>query len=177
MINLLYKMGEEPTDALVASWVPGYRKEMDHVSNRRLTLIADPDPEVKNRAMPLRMILEQKRDGRRKGRLILQGFHEPRSYDRGSVDSPVAYMSSVRSFLFGPTRGDEVISSIDISVAFLQADEFGPDDATRYVKYTPYKGATPKYYRLRGPLYGQRSSPRRWFNTLRDWLLVTEWSS
>ena len=73
--------------------------------------------------------------------------------------------------MFGPMGPDDVISSIDISVAFLQASEFDSDDVVRYVKYTPYKGATPRYYRLRGPLYGQRSSPRRWFNTLRDWLV------
>ena len=78
-----------PTDE---AWQLTLRKEMDHVTNKRLTLIDEPNDDVKRRAMPLRMILEKKRDGRHKGRLILQGFHEPRSYDRGAVDSPVAYI-------------------------------------------------------------------------------------
>ena len=116
------------------------------------------------------MILSPKRDGRKKARLILQGFHEPRSFDRGSLESPVAYLSTIRSLIFGPMSDTDIISSIDISVAFLQADEFNPDETPRYVKYIPYKGASPLYYKLRGPLYGQRSSPRRWFNTLKDWM-------
>jgi len=32
------------------------------------------------------MILEAKSDGRKKGRLILQGFREPRSWDRGPTE-------------------------------------------------------------------------------------------
>jgi hypothetical protein len=174
VINLLYRMGEEPDESMVLSWLPGYKKEMEHVSQRRLTMMGDVTYEMKRDAIPLRMILEQKRDGRRKGRLILQGFREPRSYDRGAVDSPVAYLSSIRSFIFGPTKNDEVLSSIDVSVAFLQADEFDDDEKPRYVKYTPYKGANTVYYKLRGPLYGQRSSPRRWFETLKGWLISKE---
>ena len=70
-------LGQCPDEEMVLSWLPGQRKELDHVTNRRLTMLSDVSDDIKRDAIPLRMILEQKRDGRRKGRLILQGFREP----------------------------------------------------------------------------------------------------
>ena len=66
-------MGDEPTYSSVASWLPGYVKELNYVTNKRLTELSNVNDEIKRRAMPLRMILERKRDGRRKGR----GGQEP----------------------------------------------------------------------------------------------------
>lgn len=65
----------------------------------------------------------------------------------------------------------DVLSSIDVSVAFLQSDEYGPDDPVRYVSYKPYKDGKVHVFRLRGPVYGQRSAPRCWFKTLTHWLV------
>ena len=68
----------------------------------------------------MRMLLGVKKDGSRKARLILQGFKEPREWDLGSNVSPVAYPSSVRSLVFMGGEKTDVLSSIDVSVAFLQ---------------------------------------------------------
>ena len=66
---------------------------------------------------------------------------------------------------------DDVISSVDVSTAFLQADEFGPDEPDRYVAYAPYKGATPIIKRLKGPVYGQRTAGTRLHETVATWLI------
>ena len=83
----------------------------------------------------LRPNLEYKKDGRRKMRLILQGFKEPEEWDLGPISSPVAKLSTVRGMIFRSDRGahEEVISMIDISYAFLQSNKYSDDDEPRYV--------------------------------------------
>ena len=79
----------------------------------------------------MRMILEAKRDGRKKGRLVLQGFLEPHSWDRGqSNDSPVVGMATIRCLLASLRKGDSV-SARDISVAFLQSHPYTADEPKR----------------------------------------------
>jgi len=63
------------------------------------------------------------------------------------------------------------MSCIDVSVAFLQAEEYGEDEMKRYVSLTAYRGARKHYFQLLGPTYGQRSAPRAWYNTLSKWLV------
>ena len=118
------------------------------------------------------MLLEAKKDGRRKARLILQGFKEPKSWDVDSNASPVAFPSTIKSLLFMGGEADDIISSIDISVAFLQSREYGPDDPPRYVTYRPYSGGKEYVFQLRGPIYGQRSASGEWYNckTVSGWL-------
>ena len=151
----------------------GYCTELNHMMNRRLDLV--PESEVylvrsNNSIVPMRMILEAKKDGRRKARLVLQGFREPPEWDTKSNASPVAFPSTVRSLLFKSGSSEDVISSIDVSVAFLQTEEYGPEEAPRYVSYKPYAGSREYVFRLRGPVYGQRSAPRAWYDTIRGWL-------
>jgi hypothetical protein len=117
------------------------------------------------------MNLEPKRDGRRKCRLILQGFREPKEWDQGLTDSPVAAMSTIRTLLFRGGHDDEVVSAVDVTTAFLQAEAYGPEDPVRYVSYKPHKHSATEYYQLTGVLYGQRSASLRWFKTLSEWLV------
>ena len=82
---------------------PGYRAELNEVTRRRLRLLTDDEVMrvgAVQKAMRLRMNLEPKKDGRRKCRLILQGFREPKSWDRGTIDSPVASLSTIRAMVF-----------------------------------------------------------------------------
>ena len=64
----------------------------------------------------------------------------------------------------------DVISSIDVSSAFLQSNEYPLDHEHRYVYFQPHKDGRWYYYRLKGCLYGQRSAPMAWYKTLREWL-------
>ena len=63
----------------------------------------------------------------------------------------------------------ETLSVNDISVAFLQADEF-PKEDKRYVSYTAYKGAVEHILRLHGCLYGQKCASKQFYCTLATWL-------
>ena len=65
--------------------------------------------------------------------------------------------------------GGGVISTNDVSVAFLQANGFDESDK-RYVSYTAYKGAVEHTLRLHGCLYGQRCASKEWYCTLAAWL-------
>ena len=65
---------------------------------------------------------------------------------------------------------NDVLSSIDISVAFLQATPYDPLTNNRYVSYKSHKYAKTKYYKLLGPLYGQRSASKDFYITLSIWL-------
>ena len=95
--ELLLKQGATGTPE---EWVPGYRRELDSVVERRLSPMSKSE-QARVRKAKLRMILEQKRDGRKKSRLILQGFSEPWSWENGkSTDSPVAYMTTLRMLIF-----------------------------------------------------------------------------
>ena len=156
----------------VQDWIGPYQEEFNQVKTRRLEQITDIDKinEIKHDALPLRMILETKRDGRRKGRLVAIGFKEPRHWDIKSNSSPVVSINTIRAFLFMAGLTTDMYSSIDISVAFLQANPYDDDAPKRYVVYKPHKYAAPRYYLLKGSIYGQRSASREWFDTLAGWL-------
>ena len=158
----------------VQDWMPGYQAERDAVRNSgRFKLMTQQEVEelgVASKAIRTRFNLEPKRDGRKKCRWLVQGFREPISWDSGGTDSPVATMSTIRSLVFKKGRVGDVISSVDITTAFLQADMF-KDGIDRYVYYQPYKGASKEYYKYLGPVYGSRSSPALFYATLRDWLV------
>ena len=152
----------------------GYCTELSHMMSRRLDLLSATEAaRVRERypVVSMRMLLEDKKDGRKKARLVLQGFKEPKEWDCKSNASPVVFSSTIRSLLFMAGSEDDVISSIDVSVAFLQADEYGPGDAPRYVSYKPHGESEEYVFKLRGPVYGQRSAPRAWYETVRAWMV------
>ena len=74
--------------------------------------------------------------------------------------------------IFRSDRGthEEVISMIDISYAFLQSNRYSEDDEPRYVSLKASKDSKRHVFKLLGPLYGQRSAPRAWYDTLTEWL-------
>ena len=102
--------------------------------------------------------------------MVAIGYREPYHWDTKSNNSPVADMSSVRILLYEAGNCNDVLSSVDISVAFLQAKEYTDEDRPRYVSYKPHPNAKVQYYRLKGPIYGMRSASREWYDTLSEWL-------
>ena len=120
--------------------------------------------------MKLRMILEAKRDGRKKGRLVGQGFWEDTTVTGIHVDSPVASFAAVRTLLFKTGRVGEVIASGDISKAFLMADEYPVTSEPGYCYFNMYKGGPTRVWRLKGPLYGSRDSPKLWYESFKRFM-------
>jgi len=159
-------------------WVAPYSTELNEVIRRRMRELVGQEKErvrQRNLAVKLRMLLELKRCGRRKCRLILQGFKEPHYWDKEANDSPVAGYQAIRMLLFmaRQTRGglNRWISKIDIAVAFLQADAYSQSDPTRYVYIQQAQEKLNRYFELLGPLYGSRSSSKRWHNTMVAYLM------
>jgi hypothetical protein len=161
-------MNRQSLSGTVSDYLPGYKKEIINILRRRMSL-QDPTEARSVRAVhalgKLRMLLELKRDGRKKGRLIIN--REPVDWQVGSHASPVAYLESIRMLVY--MAGGGVISINDVSVAFLQADAFSENDV-RYVSYTAYKGSVEHILRLHGCLYGQKCASKQWYCTLATWL-------
>jgi len=63
---------------------------------------------------------------------------------------------------------------VDVATAFLQAEEYGPGERKRHVKYKPHPKAEVEYYGLLGPIYGQRSASKAWYKALASWLTSKE---
>ena len=158
---------KERVPGTAAEWLTAITSELKEVESRRLTpLTTDEIAAIpRGTAVRLRMRLVRKKDGRFKARLLVQGFREPITWDVGGSDSPTASLVSVRSLLFMRGYKHDVISSIDVSTAFLQADEYEPDAITRHVYYQPGPHMPRVYYKLRGCLYGQRTASMEWYRT------------
>ncbi len=136
-----------------------------------------PDfPIAKRLATKCRMLLDIKRDGSYKCRVVVQGFLQDKVRVDGSdflYSSSVARFSLVRAVLLQPDRGDKMFSSIDISQAFLQSDEF-PPDKVRYVYVWDPVDQDWQYFRQYRSLYGECSAPVRWQETLAAYLTAPE---
>ena len=170
--NLMFRQSVEGS---AEKFAEGIVTELSHMLDKRLELISDPELAARlmksEPVVSLRMQLEAKKDGRSKARLLLQGFKEPAEWDLRSNVSPVVFPSTIKTLLFRAGPAEDVISSIDVSVAFLQADRYGPDEKPRYVSYRAYPGGPMYMFKLLGPIYGQRSAPRAWYETLTTWLV------
>jgi hypothetical protein len=133
---------------VVDDYLLGYKTEISNILRRRMSL-QDPAKTCGVRAVhvlgKLRMLLELKRDGRKKGGLIIN--KEPVAWQVGSHASHVAYSESIRMLVYMAGDVTDVISTNDVNVAFLQADSFDKD-AVRYVSYSAYKGAVEHMLRL-----------------------------
>ena len=168
-------MKRQNLDGPVEDFAEGYLTELEHMLDKRLELIGDSDEAarimIEEAVVSLRMQLEPKKDGRRKARLLLQGFKEPAEWDIRSNVSPTVSPSTIKSLIYMTGPRDHVISCIDISVAFLQSELYGEDEPNRYVSYTPYKDGPSYVFKLLGPIYGQRSAPRAFYETLSKWLI------
>mgnify|MGYP003335044555 CR=1 FL=1 len=106
----------EKVDGEGSEWIQGYVHELNEVKRRRLEFLTDQQIKEMNdkkvKPVRMRMRLEHKKDGRRKGRLIIQGFREPTSWDRLGTDSPVAALSTIRALLFMAGQGPGVRNRI-----------------------------------------------------------------
>ena len=85
------------------------------------------------RATQCHFILEFKRTGIWKVRMVVQGFRENKVALDGygfNYSSNVAGLTAIRNALLSPVPADGsvAVGSIDIATAFLQSDRFGPEE-------------------------------------------------
>ena len=124
-------------------------------------------------ATSCREILEYKRSGVWKARVVIQGFKE----DKEELDGPgfiyssnVVGLAAVRRAMLGGRRPGHSTMQVDISTAFLQSDLFSPDDPPRYLMLKDPVTKGRRYFRQWGVVYGSCSAPRRWQDTLHPWI-------
>ena len=116
-----------------------------------------------------RMILCIKRDGTVKCRLVKQGFRENCSITDGpdfQYASSVISLTTVRMVLSKANRdGKTKVSLRDISTAFLQSHKYEKGQ-WKYCKWRDDLTGELHYYRQLAPIYGEKSAPKRWQETL-----------
>jgi site-specific DNA-cytosine methylase len=153
-----------------------YEDEMNSLTSTILTEVhfnnAKDMHEFMAKAVPGRLILDEKRDGKMKARCVKQGFKE----DKVAADGPdfnyyshVAKLKTVRLSVLRPDRQNRRLAAIDIKTAFLQSTGYNG-----YVKHLvitcPITGKK-RYFTQSGPIYGECSAPVRWEDTLAPWLV------
>ena len=155
-------------------WKEAIVKEIDSMIENCLLIISEDHPEYETavrEATWSRFVLTRKRDGRFKARWVVQGCFESVELDDFSNRSHVASLEALRALLFRHDRGSRTMAAIDIRTAFLQSDKYDQYEKPRYVKVVnPMDPTKVIYARLLSPMYGQRSAPRRWEDTLAPWL-------
>ena len=114
-------------------------------------------------AVKCRALLDIKRDGRVKARIVKQGFLES-SEGEGFISAQVISRESVNTLL-ASHRPPNTLATMDVSTAFLQADKF-PKGKTKYVYFVDPVTGVRMYFTQTGPLYGERSAPMRWLETI-----------
>jgi len=105
----------------------------------------------------MNMLLEPKKDGRRKGRLVVRGDMEPGSWTTGPTDSPVASGEAVRTLIFsGEISGEAETLAMcdDAKNAFRQTQPFGPDDPERFVACEAHKHAKLRVFKMLSSQHG-----------------------
>ena len=126
----------------IDDWLPRYKKELNSVIGRRLREITGEEYKQvmkSKKVVKLRMNPEPKKDGRKRMRLLLKGFLEPREWT-GKSDSPTVLPSTVKTLVAMDTdekdanikcEQDDVVSAGDITGAFLLAEEYAPGEEPR----------------------------------------------
>ena len=124
-----------------------------------------------------RALLEWKRQGLWKCRVVIQGHKE----NKLALDGPdfeyasdVVGLTAIRALFLKPLQKGEAIGQLDISTAFLQSDMFKEDEPPRYLMLPDPVTGTKRYFRQLGVVYGSASSPKRWQDTLNGWLVKPE---
>lgn len=117
------------------------------------------------RPLGSRMVLEIKRNGRYKARLVAQGFSQVPGVDFDETFSPVVSFPTVRAFLAVCNTHGLLIRQLDVKNAFLNAPL--EEGEVIYMKlpegYPPRPPGT--VLRLHRALYGLHQASRRWYKT------------
>ena len=114
------------------------------------------------RALPSHFVLDEKRDGRGKARLVAGGHKQQPGVDFGETFAPVASYRTLRMMLAVAAHEDLELRQFDVRTAFLNA----PLDSEVYLRppsgFEHLAGGPGRVLRLHRALYGLRQASRAW---------------
>ena len=112
-----------------------------------------------------------------KARCVVLGNRDRRITAMHETYSSTPALAALRALLSVSTHNNDNIDHIDISQAFTQSDDF-PDDVFIFVQPPEFADEPPgTVWRLLKPLYGLKTAPKAWTDTLRKYLHENEWHS
>ena len=151
-----------------------FNKEVDSLTKVRehqkdpILRILEPTHECYNlarqQAINCRVLLDVKRDGTVKARIVKQGFRESKEGE-GNISAHVVSREALNILLATHNPSKYTLASLDVATAFLQSNPF-TEGQVKYCKYTNPISNQLVYCMQFGPLYGERSAPIRWEETI-----------
>ena len=153
-------------------WEASMIKEKDGLFDRgtfqRCTKTEVPDG-VK--ILGSQFVYKDKRITGAKSRIVVRGDQQWPKPDTADTFSATPSPTEVRTLISLAVQNNYALHSLDISQAFVQADEL-PDDANLFI-YPPQGSNEPPgtIWKLKRPLYGLAVAPRAWSETFKRYLL------
>ena len=114
-----------------------------------------------------RFLLDLRRNQELKARGVKHGFKEDKATTDGigfNSSAHVTKMKTIRLAVLRRGRGDRRLAIKDARVAFLQSDKF-PSHIVKFIVFVWPLTNEKRYFRQRGPCYGEASAPIRWEDT------------
>ena len=121
--------------------------------------------------MGSQFVYKDKRVTGAKARIVVRGDQQFPKPDGADTYAATPSPTEVRTIISIAVQNNYALHSLDISQAFVQADEL-PEDSNLYI-YPPKGSNEPPgtIWKLRRPLYGLAVAPRAWSDTLKRFLV------
>ena len=154
-------------------WRSSIEKELNSMAERKV--FGDRIQEIPKgtRALGTRWIFKTKSDGRKKARLVAQGYTQIPGVDYSESFAPVVANSTVHVilvitlYMVKNSDSDWVCDVIDVETAFLNADL----SETVIIRTPEGMQSDYPYVMLNKALYGLAQSPLAWYKTMKGILL------
>ena len=145
-------------------WINAEHKEWDMLIKRGVIINLQHLPQGR-KAIGCRWVYVQKDDGRKKARLVAQGFSQIDGIDYDEIFSPVVRYETCRLILALAALEKLHVSFLDVTAAFL----YGKLDEEIYMRQPPgfiNKDKKDMVYKLYRALYGLKQASLAWWKSL-----------
>ena len=155
--------------------IEALHSELDSLCDTILEEISPEHPDrarAEAEAISGRFLLDLRRNQQLKARGVKQGFKEDKATADGlgfNYSAHVTKLKTIRLIVLRQGRGNRRLAIKDVRVAFLQSDKFPPHIVKFMVFTWPLTGEK-RFFRQRGPCYGEASAPIRWEDTFCPYL-------
>ena len=155
--------------------IEALHKELDSLLDTNLEEIPPDHPDrarAEAEAISGRFLLELRRSQELKARGVKQGFKEDKATADGlgfNYSAHVTKLKTIRLVVLRRGRHNRRLAIKDVRVAFLQSDKF-PPGIVKFIVFTWPLTGEKRFFRQRGPVYGEASAPIRWEDTFCPYL-------